>query len=186
MSSRQQISVESTQIPGVRVLDLVTHDDQRGDFTELFRQQWFDTPQPVQWSMIRSKANTLRGMHVHVRHSDYLTLPQGEVLFGMFDLRKHSPTFRNSLTLRFTQDQMRLLYIPPGVGHAFYFPVDSIIVCSATHYFDSTDDLPCRWDDQAMGLFPDIQSPILSDRDALDISVDQLLQDLEPYQDGFL
>ena len=46
----------------VKNIPLVAHPDSRGTLTELFRQEWFDGPCPLQWNMVQSEANVLRGV----------------------------------------------------------------------------------------------------------------------------
>src|SRR6478672_9765909 len=75
--------VRSRRLPvprGVEVLPLQAHFDDRGRFTEIYRDEWRLGPRPVQWSMVRSAANVLRGVHVHARHVDYLTMAYGELV----------------------------------------------------------------------------------------------------------
>jgi dTDP-4-dehydrorhamnose 3,5-epimerase len=59
-------------IPGVRILPLTAHVDQRGTFTEVFRESWVGHPRFVQWNAVTSRTGTLRGVHVHRRHVDYV------------------------------------------------------------------------------------------------------------------
>ena len=46
----------------------------------------------MQWNAVWSEAGVLRGVHVHIRHDDYLTVPVGRASVGLRDLRRGSPT----------------------------------------------------------------------------------------------
>ncbi len=77
---------------GVSLHRLQAHPDERGQFTELFRREWELEVDPVQWNIVRSEAGVLRGVHVHPRHDDYLTIVSGRAAIGLRDLRRESPT----------------------------------------------------------------------------------------------
>lgn len=126
--------------------------DNRGVFTELFREEWVPGVRPIQWNAVHSKAGVLRGVHVHPRHTDYLTMASGEMTLGLCDLRPESPTFRLALTLELAADNPKAAIVPPGVAHGFYFVEDSIHVYAVSHYWDLADELGCRWDDPALGI----------------------------------
>ena len=80
-------------LPGGTLLrPLEAHADERGVFTELYRLEWETGVAPIQWNAVRSEAGVLRGVHVHIKHDDYLTLPYGRAVVGLRDLRQGSPT----------------------------------------------------------------------------------------------
>lgn len=60
------------KLPSQCVLrNLTTHSDHRGALTEIFRKEWQTGIEPVQWNFVHSQPNVLRGVHVHVLHTDY-------------------------------------------------------------------------------------------------------------------
>ena len=155
------------QLPdGVRLRPLVTHPDHRGTFTEIFREEWDTGVRPIQWNAVASEARTLRGVHVHDRHTDYLVLLRGRASIGLMDLRPGSPTMGWSGMVESSREQLQALVIPPGVAHGFYFPQPSLHLYSTSEYWDPPRELGCRWDDPALGLrWPD-DDPVVSIRDA--------------------
>src|SRR5204863_6404317 len=111
---------------GVELHRLRTHRDPRGSFTEVFRQEWDVDLAPVQWNAVHSEAGTLRGVHVHVHHDDYLVVLKGRASVGLRDLREGSPTQRRSVLLELDEDSLSALVIPHGVAHGFYFHESSV------------------------------------------------------------
>lgn len=105
----------------IRLIPLTTHSDQRGDLTEIFRSEWHDSPAPVQWSVSRSRANVLRGVHAHGRNWDYVCVAEGDLIVGLHDLRTMRPTVPSAM-LRLSGARLQMLVIPPGVAHGFYSP----------------------------------------------------------------
>jgi dTDP-4-dehydrorhamnose 3,5-epimerase len=160
---------------GVRVLELATHRDERGSFTELYRAEWETGVAPVQWNAVHSIAGTLRGVHVHLRHEDYLTVAQGRLLLGLCDLRRGA---RRRGVLLDLEAGRRAVAIPAGVAHGFYFPEASVHVYAVSRYWDPDDELGCRWDDAALGVPWPSTTVLLSDRDRALPSLPELLDRL--------
>jgi dTDP-4-dehydrorhamnose 3,5-epimerase len=151
---------------GVRLVPLTPHADERGVFTELFRASWDVGVTPVQWNAVRSDANVLRGVHAHVRHTDYLTLAAGRATIGLHDLRPDSPTDGLGATVELDADEPSALVIPVGVAHGFYFQAErSIHVYAVSHEFDPADELGCRWDDPELDIAWPCSEPLISSRD---------------------
>lgn len=152
---------------GVGLHALTTHHDDRGAFTELFRQEWGTGVEPVQWNAVESGAGVLRGVHCHPLHADALIVVRGRLRLGLSDLRDGSPTAGRGWLLELSADAMRLVTIPPGVGHGFHFPVPSLHIYAVDRAWDPADELGCRWDDPELGIdWGDVGVPRLSPRDA--------------------
>ncbi len=152
---------------GVGVLDLKGHADDRGVFTEIFRQSWEIGAEPVQWNVVRSEAWVLRGIHVHPVHDDLLTVAAGRAVIGLRDLRRRSPTLGATTTIELAEESPGLIRIPHGVAHGFLFLEPSLHVYAVSHAWDPEDERLCRWDDPDLGIeWPVAQEPKLSERDA--------------------
>jgi dTDP-4-dehydrorhamnose 3,5-epimerase len=148
---------------GVIVTRLTPHPDDRGVFTEVWRAEWSTETVPVQWNVVRSGSNVIRGMHVHVIHDDYVFVAMGRAVIAVLDLRDDSPTVGVCETV--VLDGNDGITIPHGVAHAFHFTEPSIHVYSVSHYFDLNDELGCRYDDPDIGIEWSHTARI-SDRDA--------------------
>lgn len=164
---------------GVEVFDLTPHPDDRGIFTELYREEWGSQVRPIQWNAVHSKAGVLRGVHVHPRHADYLTMASGHMTLGLCDLRPESATHMLATKLELiAHDEPKAVSIPPGVAHGFYFVEDSIHVYAVSHYWDMADELGCRWDDPGLGIPWAHETAHISQRDADLQSLPELVQQL--------
>lgn len=151
---------------GVRLVPLTPHADERGVFTELFRASWEVGVAPIQWNAVSSHANVLRGVHAHVRHTDYLTLAVGHATIGLHDLRPESPTEGLGTTVELDSEAPAALVIPVGVAHGFYFHTErSVHVYAVSHEFDPNDELGCRWDDPELDIAWPCSEPLISPRD---------------------
>jgi dTDP-4-dehydrorhamnose 3,5-epimerase len=151
---------------GVILTALDMHRDPRGDFTEIYRQSWPTGVVPVQWNVVSSRPNVLRGVHLHLRHWDYMLALSGRILVNLIDLRPDSPTKGLHCALEFTEEKIHAVTIPPGVLHGFYYFAPSVHIYAVSEYWDVADELGCRYDDPALGLSWPNADPILSPRDA--------------------
>lgn len=151
---------------GVRVVPLDPHTDARGSLTEVFRNEWDVGPAPVQWNLVHSNKRVLRGMHVHLRRTDYLVVARGEATIALHDLREDGKTRGATVALSANGDTLQGIVVPPGVGHGFYCHTPVLILYGVSDYWDPADELGCFWSDPAMGIgWPDPE-PVISPRDA--------------------
>jgi dTDP-4-dehydrorhamnose 3,5-epimerase len=149
--------------PGVSTITLTTHSDRRGDITEIFRNEWLDTPSPVQWLVSRTEANSLRGVHVHAWHWDYYFVVAGELIVALHDLRPLAQKL--SSMLRLSGDRSQLVAVPPGVAHGLYAPGDAVFLVGTSEYYNPDDNKGCRWNAPELGFDWPCTDPQLSDRD---------------------
>lgn len=163
--SKAVASLDESRLPdGVVLTGLQTNHDDRGGFTEIWRREWETRIDPPQWNAVESGTGVLRGVHVHVRHDDYLVIVAGRAVVGMHDLRPWSPTEGTAAVVTLTPGAAGIS-IPSGVAHGFCFLEPSIHVYAVSHYFDPADELGCRFDDPALGIDWPVADPRISPRD---------------------
>ncbi|MBN8824628.1 MULTISPECIES: dTDP-4-dehydrorhamnose 3,5-epimerase family protein [unclassified Spirosoma] len=159
--------IAGTHLRNVELRQLREIHDHRGAFTETFADHWGLAISPTQWSMIRSEANVLRGLHIHQRHDEYFCLIQGHCMVGLYDVRSESPTYRKYGLYELFGVDLRALVFPAGILHGWYFHTASIhlqAVSESYNKYAHDDNLGCRWDDPALAIPWGISTPILSDR----------------------
>lgn len=159
-------TIQGRPIDGVVVHPLTPHHDGRGNLIEIYRENWDLGCRPVQFNAVTSEPEVLRGVHVHVRHTDHLFIAAGSMTLGLHDIRPWSPTAGLSWQLDLSPAAPHAVVIPPGVAHGFYFPVPSLLLYGASHCWAPADEICCRWDCEELGLTWPTCAPILSGRDA--------------------
>ena len=105
-----------------------------------------------QWNVVRSIAGTLRGVHVHNAHADYLLVADGHMVLGIHDIREESPTRGMGVLIDLKGDDVRTIYLPRGVAHGFYFPVATSYFYALSSIGRVTTSLVAGWNDKALGL----------------------------------
>jgi dTDP-4-dehydrorhamnose 3,5-epimerase len=173
-------SIDSCEIPGVLLVRLVGHPDDRGRFMETFRQEWFgDAPSMVQGNRSDSKAGTVRALHFHRHQADYWYVPSGRIMVGLHDLRKSSAARGTSMAFEIGDGNEIGVYIPPGVAHGFQAVTDATLTYLVDRYYDPSDENGVAWDDPDIAIPWPHPNPTLSGRDVAnpklaDIPEDQL------------
>jgi dTDP-4-dehydrorhamnose 3,5-epimerase len=139
-------------IAGVEVLDLPSEQDARGALVELCRASWVEPDEPVQWNAITNRPGSLRGVHWHNAHADFIAPVHGSVLVAAVDLRIGSPTEGRAELIVLDAAEPRAIMIPPGVGHGFFSAEASVVMYGVSAYWDPDDEFGVRWDDPALGI----------------------------------
>lgn len=108
-------------LPGVRLHDLKRNTDERGFFTELFRDDWkdfIDNDKIVQVNISMSKPDVIRAWHHHTRGQiDYFFVIKGEVKIGVYDGREGSKTKGKYDMIRLSGEKPQILRVPGFYWH---------------------------------------------------------------------
>lgn len=184
MSNAVSPTVASTVIDGVYTVPLRPFADERGQFIETFRLEWF--PQ-VSWAKIQgnrsdSKAGVLRGLHYHLHQVDYWYVPSGMIRVGMADLRPSSSTFRATMTLEIGENNPVGVFIPSGVAHGFLALTDATLTYLVNQYYDGgADENGVIWNDPELGIpWGNTSEPLLSGRDQQNALFSTIPQEKRP------
>lgn len=178
-SASLQASPRAVSLPlGVCLRSLQAHHDDRGSLIELFRTSWDTGIDAVQWNYVESEGAVLRGVHVHIKHSDYVLLLSGHATFGLRDLRHDSTTQGLTALIEMHGNNPRALTIPPGVAHGFYFHEPSTHIYGVSEFWDAQDELGCYWADPALEINWPNPTPLISARDAALPSLRELIASL--------
>lgn len=165
--------VVQTDLPGVLIVEPDIHRDDRGFFLESYHAEKYGglgiTGPFVQDNHSKSRARTLRGLHLQLRkpQGKLVRVIEGEVIDVAADVRRGSPTFGRWISARLSADNFRQCYIPPGFAHGLYVLTDEAQVeYKCTSPYDAAGELGIIWNDPQLAIdWPD-REPILSRRDA--------------------
>jgi dTDP-4-dehydrorhamnose 3,5-epimerase len=143
------------RIDGVFTVPLRTFHDERGQFMETFRREWFPW---IDWDRVQnnrsdSRAGVVRGLHYHFQQVDYWHVAAGRVRAGLVDLRRSSRTFMKTATIDLGETDNLGLLIPVGVAHGFAAVTDCTLMYLVNNYYDGgRDEFGVAWDDPDIAL----------------------------------
>lgn len=166
------MQIIETSLPGVLILEPKVFGDQRGFFLETFRDDIFrqaGIQEPfVQDNHSRSGRGVLRGLHYQLiqPQGKLVRVARGEVFDVAVDVRAGSPTFGQWYGTTLNEENMRMMYVPPGFAHGFAVlsPVaDFIYKC--TDYYHPQSEQGILWNDPEIGIQWPLSDVTLSDKD---------------------
>lgn len=114
------------EIKGVWIIEPKRFGDQRGYFSEVFKQNEFDDHVGhvdfVQDNESFSTRGVVRGLHFQRgewSQAKLVRVSQGTILDVIVDLRHGSPTWGHHLSVELSADTGRQMFIPRGFAHGF-------------------------------------------------------------------
>jgi dTDP-4-dehydrorhamnose 3,5-epimerase len=174
----------ATAIPDVMLVTPEAHADGRGFFMETYRADAFAQAGIhvtfVQDNHSRSAQGVLRGLHYQIRspQGKLVRVVSGEVFDVAVDLRSSSPTFGRWVGEHLSDDNIRMLWIPPGFAHGFYVLSDRAeVIYKVTDYYAPEWDRTLIWDDPRLAIqwpLVDGKPPTLSSKDARGLRLEKL------------
>jgi dTDP-4-dehydrorhamnose 3,5-epimerase len=110
-------------IPNLEIHDIIKNIDERGFFTELFREDWhtlLKDDKIVQFNLSHSYPNIVRAWHRHnLGQVDYFTCIDGAVKVCAYDDRPHSSTFGEIDEIILSRERLALVKIPGILWHGY-------------------------------------------------------------------
>ena len=161
-------------IPDIILIEPTLHGDDRGYFSETFRQDLFNKAigrdiNFIQDNESKSPQGVLRGLHYQVppfSQSKLLRVIEGSVLDVVVDIRKSSPTFGQHLAIELSVDNKYQLFVPKGFAHGFLgLDNENIVLYSCSNYRSPKYEKIIKWNDKDLKIKWGIKKPILSKRD---------------------
>lgn len=167
------MKANSTELPGVLLIEPSVLGDSRGFFLETFQAKRYNDagiPGPfVQDNLSRSTRGTLRGLHFQFPHPQgkLVQVLRGSVWDVAVDVRKGSPHFGGWLGMELSEENRRQLWIPAGFAHGFCVLSESAdFFYKCTDFYAPAAEHAVRWDDPDIGIRWPIESPRLSAKDS--------------------
>lgn len=169
------MNVISTAIPEVLIIEPKVFGDARGFFYESFNKKVLTekagiTAEFVQDNHSRSSKNVLRGLHYQIQHAQgkLVRVIEGEVFDVAVDMRKSSPTFGKWVGVNLSEENKRMLWVPPGFAHGFVTLSETCeFLYKTTDYWYPEFERSLLWNDPTIGInWPHAGAPQLAAKDA--------------------
>ena len=163
----------STALPDVWELRPTVIRDSRGSFMETYQQQRFADlgirDSFVQDNHSLSTKGTLRGLHFQNPHQQakLCRVVEGEALDVVVDVRRGSPYFGKSATVRLSAATGNQIYIPPGFAHGFLALSNTLqFLYKCSDFYVREAERGIAWNDPALHIEWSIATPLLSEKDS--------------------
>ncbi|HYG02271.1 MAG TPA: dTDP-4-dehydrorhamnose 3,5-epimerase [Chryseosolibacter sp.] len=157
--------------------------DERGYFFEFFKQEVLENlnipSRFPQENLSFSKKGVIRGLHFQTppfAQGKLVTVIKGRVLDVAVDLRQHSPTFGKVYYCELNDKLHNMLMIPEGFAHGFAALEESIFQYKCTNVFNKEHESGIVWNDPDLKIDWQVDDPIVSEKDQLLPSLQQLLR----------
>lgn len=176
------MEVIQTEIPDVKIINPKVFGDQRGFFLETYEQKRYQEMLNINLTFVqdnhsRSQKDVLRGLHFQKENPQgkLVRVVRGEVFDVAVDIRKDSSTYGKWVGVILSEDNKNQLWIPPGLAHGFLVLSDiADFEYKCTNYYDPNSEGCLLWNDPTVNINWPISTPILSDKDRLGKTLQEL------------
>lgn len=174
-----------TPISGVKVVESKVYGDERGYFTETYKNSDFIVggidAHFVQDNQSSSTRGVLRGLHYQKRfpQAKLVRVLKGEVFDVAVDIRPSSETFASWYGLRLSRENGKQLFIPKGLAHGFLVLSDTAeFAYKCDEEYHPEDEAGLAWNDPTIDIvWPEFSGDfILSEKDKNYASFDELFK----------
>jgi dTDP-4-dehydrorhamnose 3,5-epimerase len=161
-----------TTLPTVLILEPATFTDERGWFMETFNAAAFAKhglpTEFVQDNQSHSRRGVIRGLHYQLQNPQgkLVRCSRGRILDVAVDIRRGSPTFGQWTAVELSEENKRMLWIPPQFAHGFsVLSEDADVLYKCTTLWHRESDTTLRWNDPSLNIDWQVSDPIVSEKD---------------------
>jgi dTDP-4-dehydrorhamnose 3,5-epimerase len=166
-------SFYATDLPGVIAIETKLFKDDRGFFTETFKQSDF-LKAGIRESFIQDNFScscygVLRGLHYQKEphgQAKLVMVSKGEIFDVAVDIRRGSPRYGKWTGLTLSGTNGRMLFIPVGFAHGFcVLSEEAYVTYKVTSEYKPEADRGIIWDDPNIQIAWPVEIPLLSPKD---------------------
>ena len=164
---------EKTTIEDLLILKPRIFNDERGYFYESYNKTSFAENgldiEFVQDNQSLSQKGVLRGLHFQAppfEQGKLVRVIQGSVLDVAVDIRPHSPTYGQYVSVLLSGENKTQFWIPPGFAHGFLTLEDNTLFCyKCTGPYSKESEGAILWNYPQLNIDWNIEKPIVSKKD---------------------
>ena len=160
---------------GIILFEPPVFGDSRGYFFESFRKNLFEEECEsvvdfVQDNESFSQKGVLRGLHFQnppYEQGKLVRVTQGAVMDVAVDIRKKSQSYGEYFSTVLSEENKRMLWIPPGFAHGFLtLKNNTRFLYKCTNYYNKDSEGGLLWNDTTLSINWKIKKPLISEKDA--------------------
>jgi dTDP-4-dehydrorhamnose 3,5-epimerase len=164
-----------TEIDGLLIIKPDVFEDERGYFFESFNAEKFKISgidvRFRQDNESKSKKGVVRGLHCQAppfAQDKLVRVIKGAVIDVAVDIRKGSPTYGKHVSVKLTEQNKLMFWIPKGFAHGFAtLEDDTIFFYKCTEVYNKEAEQSIIWNDPDLGIDWGVDNPVTSERDKL-------------------
>ena len=144
-------------INDVKIKQLKIFPDDRGFFTEVFKEEMDDFKIPIkQTSYTETYPGVIKAFHWHKKQWDLWFVTKGMTQVVLCDMREDSPTYKETQVICAGEQNRLLIFIPPFVAHGYRVLGNEKVglLYHTTECYDpkNPDEERIDWDSPAIGF----------------------------------
>lgn len=170
------MNFKKTQIPDVIIIEPLIHSDDRGYFTETYREDKLEEFLGHKINFCQdqesiSHKNVLRGLHFQIppfEQTKLVRVTHGAVLDIAVDIRVGSPTFGKYVKQVLSQENKLQMFIPKGFAHGFIsLQNNTLFSYKVDNIYSAEHDRGLIFSDENINISLDVdfQKILMSDKD---------------------
>jgi dTDP-4-dehydrorhamnose 3,5-epimerase len=171
------MEIIKTPIEGLLVIQPKVFEDERGHFFESWSKSAFKNIDLdldfVQDNQSLSQKGVLRGLHFQnppFAQGKLVRVIKGSVLDVAVDIRKESSTYGQHFSIKLSEENKTMFWLPPGFAHGFItLEDDTIFTYKCTGVYNSSSEGALLWCDKELNINWGIDKPIVSEKDQISL-----------------
>ena len=172
------MEIIKTPINGLLVINPDIFGDKRGYFFESWSKKSYQNIgldlEFVQDNQSFSQKGVLRGLHFQnppFAQGKLVRVIKGAVLDVVVDIRNDSITYGQYFSVRLSEENKKVFWIPPGFAHGFVaLEDDTIFTYKCTEVYNKDSEGALIWNDTDLNIDWGVKSPLVSEKDMLAVS----------------
>ena len=172
------MEIIKTPIHGLLVINPNIFGDKRGYFFESWSKKSYQNIgldlEFVQDNQSFSQKGVLRGLHFQnppFAQGKLVRVIKGAVLDVVVDIRNDSITYGQYFSVRLSEENKKVFWIPPGFAHGFVaLEDDTIFTYKCTEVYNKDSEGALIWNDTDLNIDWGVKSPLVSEKDMLAVS----------------
>jgi dTDP-4-dehydrorhamnose 3,5-epimerase len=170
------MQVVETEIADVKLIKPVRHIDERGFFSEVFkenvlREHGIDVHFVQDNHSLSASNGVVRGLHFQIppfAQVKVLRVTAGSIFDVAVDIRWGSPSFGRHVAAVLSSSDWNQIFIPEGFAHGYCtLERDTEVIYKVSAYYSPEHDRGLLWNDPALGIAWPVSADdaLVSDRD---------------------
>ena len=167
------MEIIKTSIEGLIIIKPKVFGDARGCFFESWSKAGYQNIgldlEFVQDNQSLSQKGVLRGLHFQnppFAQGKLVRVIQGSVIDVTVDIRKDSTTYGQHFVIKLSEDNKKVVWIPPGFAHGFVtLEDDTVFTYKCTGVYNKASEGGLVWNDADLNINWGVENPLVSEKD---------------------